>query len=209
MFHQETAGVLLKRARLAKALSPETISEQSGIDVESLTALEQGNWGVFNARIHAVGLSKKYATVLGLDPEYIGSLIRRDFVLNSPAHVMEYDFAEDKRQDNRDYAKPMAILILIVAFIFFSYQVALSLKPPSIQLISPNALRLKAVDKVLVKGKTDSETEVLINDQPAFVEKDGAFYKEVMLKRGSNPVRIRAIGANGRTATVNTAIVVD
>ncbi len=73
-----------------------------------------------------------------------------------------------------------------------SHNVTLITRPPELTILAPvNDQWLN--EKVLqVTGVAPNATEVLVNKQPATVQEDGTFAREIILREGDNAVRVEA-----------------
>ena len=68
---EKTVGEILLEAREKANLSLEDVSEETKIPKKMLEHLETDNFEAFPARVYARGFLKTYASLLGLDVEYM------------------------------------------------------------------------------------------------------------------------------------------
>lgn len=75
----QTAGEILKKARLKKKLTLEDIEEKTKIKRETLSALEEDRYQDLPSAAYIQGFIKNYARILGLKPEPLLAIFRRDY----------------------------------------------------------------------------------------------------------------------------------
>ncbi|MEP5937032.1 MAG: RodZ domain-containing protein [Erythrobacter sp.] len=77
----EGAGQKLRRAREDKSLSVEQVAAETRIPSRHLEAIEQGDFSALPSRAYAIGFSRTYANLLGLDQEAIISEVRAELAV--------------------------------------------------------------------------------------------------------------------------------
>lgn len=80
----EGAGAQLARARVAAGKSLADIALATRISERQLAAIEAGNYSALPSRAYAVGFSRSYAKILGLDGDAIVALVREELALQEP-----------------------------------------------------------------------------------------------------------------------------
>lgn len=81
----ETVGLRLLRAREAAGLSRTQVAAMTRIPERHLAAIEENNFLALPARTYAVGFSRSYAKVLGLNPDEIAAAVREELASQEPA----------------------------------------------------------------------------------------------------------------------------
>lgn len=110
-------GRQLSEARKANDMALESVSESTGIPLNVLEALEANDWGKLDAPVYVKGYLRKYASLLGLDPEAVIKSYETDALPSDPeihAHVSEYL----PTGHNVRWLIPLTGLIVIVLVIF-------------------------------------------------------------------------------------------
>lgn len=79
------AGQQLRRAREAAGLTRTQIAASTRIPERHLASIEEGNFAALPARTYAVGFSRSYAKVLGLDDKAIAERVREELLGLEPA----------------------------------------------------------------------------------------------------------------------------
>lgn len=81
-----------------------------------------------------------------------------------------------------------------------SYEITFDATPPSIELESPQdgqQFELRKNQSITVKGKTEANAKVYLNDRLVFANSDGSFSTNFQLAEGDNELRLRAIDKAG------------
>lgn len=83
----ETVGSRLQRGREAAGLSLAQVAADTRIGERQLKALEDGNYAALNGRTYAIGFSRTYARLLGLNELEIADGVRRE-LQNDSSHEL-------------------------------------------------------------------------------------------------------------------------
>lgn len=133
----ETAGKVLGRAREAAGLSLAQIAEQTKIPERHLLAIEQDNFGALPARTYAVGFSRSYARVLGLDEAEIVRLVRTELDGAAPEptpRAAAFEPGDPARIPSTAFAwlaGALAVGVIVAGFFFWrSYYAPAAELPP-------------------------------------------------------------------------------
>jgi len=81
-------GTILKNARMQEGLSLEELHAMTKIRIKYLDAIEQNEWGLLPGSTYAHGFIKRYAEAVGLDPEKVHALFRREFALKETQSII-------------------------------------------------------------------------------------------------------------------------
>lgn len=80
----EGAGAHLARARMAAGKSLADISQVIRVSERQLAAIEAGNFAALPSRAYAVGFSRSYAKVVGLDGDAIVAMVHEELARSEP-----------------------------------------------------------------------------------------------------------------------------
>lgn len=193
-----SVGKLLKDARERKKLSLRDVEKRIKVREQFIRALEEDRWNTFTSRIYVTGILKNYARFLELDERKILAFFRREY-----ERIEEIKF---KEKVSNSYLSSDSKKTIIAGFIFafvlligyFSYQLFQFLKPPSIQILSPQVSVFKRERTIKIIGKTDKEAVITIMGERIYQNKEGVFEYVMPLKEKENPLSIEVIGANGK-----------
>src|SRR3989339_1022625 len=82
-----------------------------------------------------------------------------------------------------------------------TYKVFYKSEKPILEISEPSDSSTTSNQEIKIKGKTDKETYIHINDLPVVVDANGAFETSVRLKDGDNQITIVAQDIAGNTET--------
>ena len=133
------AGAQLKRAREAAGMSQAEVCAILRLPERHLVAIEAGDYSAFPARTYAIGFSRSYAKVVGLDPEGIAAAVRADLNGQQPEEdgrpVQTFEPGDPARVPGSGMiwlaALGMAV-VLIAVFIFARPMISPAEELPSI-----------------------------------------------------------------------------
>lgn len=89
------------------------------------------------------------------------------------------------------------------------YSVIYKAEKPKLEVTEPGDKSTTSNTEVIVKGKTDKEVFVKINDLPVVVGVNGDFDSTVRLKEGENTIKIEAVDIAGNTEIKTISVTFD
>jgi hypothetical protein len=96
------------------------------------------------------------------------------------------------------------VSLAIIGFVvFLIFQVMGFISPASLEVIKPTEDGQVTTRELVFLGKTDSGSEVFINEQQIAIDANGGFKEEVFLKDGNNTIQLKAVNKAGKQ-TVKT-----
>lgn len=204
----ETLGQVFKRYRQAENLKLERIEKDIKISQRMLLALENDDYQQLPDEFYTRNIIKAYAKYLELDYNKLLILYdkgRVSFGLNEKNATLK---------SARVYLTPQRIrLALIVLLIFgllgyFGWQIKNIFTPPELFIFQP-ALNLIITENFYeIKGQTEKEATVYINDKEVFLDPQGKFSATLDLQKGLNYIKITAVKKHGQTKTLAREILV-
>jgi len=198
----------LKITRQKKQIKLEEVSKVINVNLRYLRALEDGDYGLLPTGIYSLNYLREYANFLELDYD---KLLRRFKEEQQVYQSSEQRHLFARETVSRKYfvAVPNVLKyasIIVVAFLSLFYLWFLIQNiflPPKLIVTSPaNNQSAVSKSKIVVAGKTEKETEVLINDQQAIVNDGGEFSEEINLHSGVNLITIVAQKGAKKKSTV-------
>lgn len=118
-----TVGEKLRAAREAKGLNLEQLSAESRITVRHLALIEANDFAALPGRTYAVGFSRTYARLLGLDGDAIAREVRAELSAMAPHESRPHTFepGDPARVPSRMLAwvSAVAAVILFGGLLFF------------------------------------------------------------------------------------------
>lgn len=135
----DNAGARLLRAREAAGMSRAQACAILRIPERHLVAIETGDYAALPARTYAVGFSRSYAKVVGLDPAEIVNAVRRELDAQEPAEprrtVQTFEPGDPARVPGGGlvWLAALGIVVVLVAVFFFARpMIAPAVELPSI-----------------------------------------------------------------------------
>lgn len=191
---QKSIGEILKEKRKEKSLSLEEVKEKTKIPLRHLTALENNDYDFFEGEIYFLNFLKRYSLFLNLDFEFFKKKFQEEqkilFKKTPPKEkkVAWHHFLVPSR-----FLLNILFIFVILFFVsFLGFKIKKIFTPPEIVILSPEDNLVTFKNWIIIKGKTEKETEVVINDQKIFSDENGYFEKIINLQKGLNIIKITA-----------------
>ncbi len=192
-------GQRLRGERIKKGLTIDEVSRALKIKAAFLSAIEEGDYKKLPSSAYIKGFLKNYTQFLGLPYEEILSLFKREFDEKEYLEVMPAGMSRNKLSTthfrlNQSYAV-FAVILIVIGYIIFQYRAAFI--NPSLYIYSPK--KGEVVGKVIiVKGKTDPNATVFVNDKQVSVDDNGNFQKDITVFPGNIVIDIVSENQFGR-----------
>ena len=186
-------GETFSLARTGKRISLRKASKDLTIKIEHLLALENEAWQKLPEPTFVKGFITSYAVYLGLDPQKLQALYRREF--DERKYPKKTISAETKK---RLYLTPSRLINLIfvlailtfVAYLTLQYSSILS--APEIEVESPKDDETVSVPVIIIAGTTEKDTTISINGKFVPLDQDNKFTYQYNLTDGKNTIEIIA-----------------
>lgn len=139
------AGAILAAARAEAKLSLGEVADKTRIPQRHLVAIEAGDYFLLPSRTYAVGFSRTYARLLGLDEREITAQVRLDLdagETQGPLRPDRFEPGDPARVPSRRLAwfSALAVALLVVgAFTFYRSYFSPGLGPPPLTAPTPAA----------------------------------------------------------------------
>jgi cytoskeletal protein RodZ len=205
----KTAGDLLKAKRLALELSLADVAKKTKVKEEYLLALETSDFSALPSATFAKGFLKNYARVLHIDPEVVIAMFRRDFAENAEGEIIPRGLVEPVVKKT-SFIPVNLILSGIAVFAFLSFlafQLVSWWSLPDLTLLQPEDGETYG-EKVTVKGTTESDATILINNQQVIVDGSGQFSLDLIFPAGTHSVLVQATNRQNKTRLLERSFTV-
>lgn len=208
-----TVGEILSEKRKQLGLSLEEVERETKIRKKYLEAVEKNSFSLIAESTTVKGFIRNYSQVLGLSPDNVLAVFRRDFLENEKGQIIPRGMIEPLVERKFYWTPKLTILsvvfILIFVFTFFFARQYLSFSSaPPLEVFSPKEGQVFK-DKVEVFGKTDKDATVKIDGTLVTLSGDGNFKEEIVLPRGENVVTIEAANRQEKKRIVKVKIKVE
>ncbi len=204
-----TVGELLYNARTAKKLTLEQVEKATKIRSKFVEALEKNEFNKLPPRTFAKGFIKNYASYLGLSIEEVMAFYRRQVSEERPRVLSSghSDSISKRFALTPQLFTAVSVVILLVAFfayLVFSYITYAG--SPQLLVSSPGNNIVIHQDQVEVRGKTDPEATLAINNQAVPLGEGGSFDVKISLQPGLNTLTFVATNKFQRQSIVTLNI---
>ncbi len=196
-------GELLYNFRQKKRVNLDVVSKKCKIPFKYLEALESSDFLNLPKKKWKKYL-KTYCNFLGIKFKDVYFKAKNDYKKTL--------FNKDRQKINffkswhKTVKKVIIFIVVAAVFIFLAYKVNQIFSPPSLVIIEPQD-SLKTLDKELtVKGKSQKEVEMTINNNVIFVDANGDFEEQIDLQRGLNLITVTAKKKYSRQNQINLRV---
>ncbi len=183
-----TVGEMLKNKRLEKKLALSDVEKAIKVRSKFLEAIERNDFSSLPPPTFTRGFVKNYAIFLGLPAEQILAFYRRQENIEKEKIVPQ--IPQKIRQKFAitpqlvTYIGIGAMLLLFFAYLAFQYFQYSG--TPRLEVVSPPDYLIMKTSPVEVRGKTDTEAVLKINDELVAVNDNGYFELKIDLAPGLN-----------------------
>jgi cytoskeletal protein RodZ len=206
----KSTGQILREARLARKLDIAEVAKITRIRPRFLELLESDDFSQLPNGIVAKGFIKNYGQFLGLNPNYLLAVFRRDFVENRQGQIVPRGMIEPVTKSS--IWSPKSTVIAVVVFLFtvflgyLAYQYALLVGPPFLTVNSPQDNITTSQTTVEVYGKTDPEATISVNEKLVALDKGGQFSVRLELNPGLNKIVVTATNKSGKNTVIDRRV---
>ncbi|MCX7928654.1 MAG: helix-turn-helix domain-containing protein [Patescibacteria group bacterium] len=201
-----TIGVIIREARLSKKMTLADLSKLTKIKQDFIAKIEQEKWRELPEYTTVAGFVKRIAQCLELSEDRLVLTLRRDYSLDQKNLVPQKEIATGFIwQPKYTFFVLMAMtLAIFVAYIIFQYISFNS--PPFLVIYKPVENEVIKSRYFVVEGKTTPDSTVRVNNQTAYVEKDGRFFTEIEVSTETKEVIIKSVSRAGKETTKKVII---
>lgn len=195
----ENLAEKLKSAREKKDLSILDVEVGTKIKAKYLEAIESGNWLSLPSAVYTRGFVLAYAKCLNLDRREMLDLFETELKYQKSRGQANLVY-EKSLKDVRVLITPKLLGYCLLTFFVLSmfayivYQVSIFAGSPNLKIVSPNNNTIVENDSIDIRGVTDTDIFLTINDENVPVANDGHFATNLKLHRGINIIKVKASG---------------
>lgn len=192
-----TLGEKLKKIRQDYHINLGEVTKQTGISVKYLTLLENGEYEALPSDVYVRGFLRSYARFLGADEEALVKCYERE--RNIYTNLQPEEDISGKREafrlprfiiTPRVFAGLGILLVLSGGFWYLYREYTAFVSAPYLVVLEPSTGAVIDGSSVVVRGKTDSEATLTINQQPVVVNGEGEFSELIRLQPGVNTLTL-------------------
>ena len=202
-------GEVIKKERLKKKISVSRLSEITKIRREFIIAIEKGDWASLPEFPVVMGFAKNIAEALDIGVGKVAALLKRDY----PPRALNINPKPDVAKafvwsPKLTFFVGIAV-VTVILFGYLIYQYVRFVSPPELYVDSPQDGQMVAERQIVVKGRTDLEASVKVNNQPVVTGDDGQFEAEIEVSEATSEVIVVARSRSGKETVINRGISVN
>ncbi len=194
-----TLGEKIRKIRSERRISISDVSKATGIQAKYLEALEAGSYESLPAAVYVRGFLRSYANYLSIDDEVLlRSYEREKKVQSNMQRTPEKENFISPINFSRFAVTPKAILVSlglllsVGGFYYLYHEISVFVSTPRLVILEPLDGSVIQGKTARVRGVTEKDSEVFINEQPILLDDDGRFNQELALQNGANTISVRS-----------------
>lgn len=187
----EKLGQVFKRYREEAGLKIAQVEKDTKISQRMLLALENDNYDILPEDLYTKNIIKTYAEYLSLDYNKLLNLYTE-----RRGEIKDKKLKEKKK--NRAYLTPqifryiaIAVIVLIL-IIYLGMQINKIFIAPELIISEPDKNITTSQNFIEIKGRTEKEARVFINNKEIYIDSNGEFKATLDLQKGLNTIKIAA-----------------
>ncbi|MBD3359454.1 MAG: hypothetical protein GF365_01990 [Candidatus Buchananbacteria bacterium] len=206
---KETLGQVFQRYRQVEDLTIEQIEKETKISHKMIKALENDDYSSLPDDLYAKHLIKAYAKYLSLDYNKLLNLYEQ-------GKIQSYiNKKKPKEKKLRIYLTPkmvrigLVVIIILALGTYLGFQVNKIFSPPELVIYNPANDAKISENFIEIKGQTEEEARVFINEKEIFLDSQGLFKTTIDLQKGINYIKISAVKKHSRPNTIFRQVLVN
>jgi len=204
----KSVGHMLKEARETCGYTLQDVEKKTKICEEYLCAMEENAFDQLPESPFVRGFLRTYALELGLNPESVVAIYRRDFGNAKKQSVIPKGVMNPIQRKTRVMISPVVFAVgvmVVVASLYITYQWMMLTQPPPLVLDAPKDNQ-GVQSPFEVRGKTSTDAVIIVNDVPTAVDQNGAFISLVSLETGEHTLVIEARSRQNKVRSVRKTV---
>lgn len=198
----KTIGEILKNARVSRKLTLTDLSRLTKISLTTLKALEKNQFVKLPSSTYIQGFIKNYAQAVKLDPAKTLAVFKRDYDRRHLKKILPQGLTQPLNQPFFASAAGRNLLaaglIIIILIIYVSLTIFKLYRPPKLTIDQPLEAQ-ELTSPVLIKGKTDRDATLTLNDKTVNLEPDGQFTTIYSTQSGTLELNFKATSRRGKS----------
>ncbi|MDD5043756.1 MAG: helix-turn-helix domain-containing protein [Patescibacteria group bacterium] len=196
---QKQLGEKLLEQRKRLNLQLEKISAKINIPLKYLLALENGDYKNLPANVYSKNFLKRYLEELKLPAEPLTRQFleeRSNYEALHERNKKEPFVAKvsEKNLINTPRIIRITFVLIIVGLLigYLGLEIKDIISPPRLAIFEPPENLTLNTTLITVRGQTEPEAKITINEQEVLADPTGNFFKELQLQTGINTIKITA-----------------
>lgn len=204
----KSVGEILRETRKRQKKSLEEIAKNTKIPLKVLEALEKDDFSSLPPATFIQGFIKNFAKELGVDPQRVLAIFRRDFIHKQSKDQLRFGL---ETESGLRWRPKLTLILAVVLFLmvfgtYFFTQFRHFWSRPELKVTAPNQNAEVQEKRIKVEGQTDPEITLKINGEVVSLDDKGNFQKEIALFEGENKILIEAISRIGKKTKIEREV---
>jgi len=210
----KTVGEILRRARDEKGLTLDHIEEKIKIRKKFLQALEENAWNKLPSLPYIKGFLRNYSSFLNLNADEMLAVFRRQYLFEEKDELIPESISNPVnkpiiRLSPQRIFLFVTVIFLLIFFINLARQYRAISNPPMLSVEQPNEGEILTSQDLEVRGKTDPDAVIEINNKKITINDKGEFSATFQLQPGINTIIIESVSKHGKKRTVTRTVSVE
>lgn len=211
-----TLGEKLQTHRESRGLSIEEAAHRMAINVKYLKQLESDDYENLPPDVYSVNILKNYAELLNLNPIMVAEIYQKEKAI--------YLGTRKKKKSEKQtlwhktiniFLNPqilkyfLATLAVAGIIAYIGWQMSKIISPPILIVDSPPDNLVIKDNQIEIRGVTEKEVNLTVNNRPVLSDRTGGFSLTVDLQNGLNVIKIAAKKKHSKEQVVYRRVVVE
>ncbi|MCJ7792839.1 MAG: helix-turn-helix domain-containing protein [Candidatus Marinimicrobia bacterium] len=205
----KTAGQILKEKREERTLELDQVAQETKIRKEFLKAIEKNDYSSLPSVITSKGFIRNYAQFLGLDPERLVAVFKRDFRQDKepkPFFPLKKDLSKEFKWNPKKTLILVVVLFVFGLFVYLGFQYRNLVGRPDLRIDSPSDNQTVTEEQILLSGRTDPDNAVSVNGDLTQLSPQGEFSYRLRLNEGENKIVIETTNRSGKKTRLTRTV---
>lgn len=193
----ETVGERLRQLRVEANLTLDDLGEELSIATKHLQAIEESRYQDLPGKVYARNFVRQYIARMDLNQAAAMERFEQEYAVVSAPQQRRNPLLPRRAQVEHPWwyrhgRLLMAGVVVVVVIGYFAWQIVQLLTPPELVVTDPAQDMSVTATTLTVRGNTEPNTEVKINNGPVEVATNGSFSVTIDLQVGLNTLKVTA-----------------
>ena len=204
-----TIGKVFKESRIRKKISLSRLEELTKIKREFIRAIENEDWESLPEYPSVLGFVKSISGRIGMDSKKAVALLRRDYPPRSVKINPNPDVSKKFVWSPKLTFLAAISVVVIIIILYLGVEYRRFISPPKLDLILPKEGQVFKDKHLLIKGVTDVDSTIKVNNQPVLVDENGSFSFKLEVSEKTEKIVVIAQSRSGKETVLERHVVPD
>ena len=204
-----TIGKVFKESRIRKKISLSRLEELTKIKKEFIRAIENEDWESLPEYPSVLGFVKSISGRIGMDSKKAVALLRRDYPPRSVKINPNPDVSKKFVWSPKLTFLAAISVVVIIIILYLGVEYRRFISPPKLDLILPKEGQVFKDKHLLIKGVTDVDSTIKVNNQPVLVDENGSFSFKLEVSEKTEKIVVIAQSRSGKETVLERHVVPD